>query len=76
MDVIKGLLIAGIRNYDTKAGELGIDFDKLIENESFQLICGIKAILEEEKLTDFECIDKIVDIFSEYEIDITYRHDY
>ena len=74
MDIIKSLMIAGLRSYDIETSELKINLDKLIKDTNFQLICEIKTILDEENLSDFDCVKKIVHLYEKYDIEISGRY--
>ena len=59
-------------NFDT----LKINPDKIIETESIKILDKIKKVICDETLSDFEMIDKIVDIFGEHHIDCGSCHDF
>ena len=63
--------------------EINISFPNLklsvtesVEMESFKALQKIKAVIENDSLSDFECIEKIVCIFEEIGSNGGNRHDF
>ena len=63
MDLYEGIL--------TKIIEKGA-----VEMQSYYTLQKIKAVLENNSLSDFECIEKIVCIFEETVSGVKSRHDF
>ena len=57
-------------------GTLNINPEEITDSQATKILGKIKAVICDESLDDFEAIDKIVDIFTEYNIDINGRHDF
>ena len=57
-------------------GTLNINPEEITDSQATKILGEIKAVICDESLDDFEAIDKIVDIFTEYKIDINARHDF
>ena len=53
-----------------------IDYDKIINLKSMQALQKIKAIIENDSLNDFECIESIIRIFEEMGSTCGNRHDF
>lgn len=41
-----------------------------------ELIEKIKAVLENDNLSDFECVEEIVCLFEDAGLNVDYRHDF
>ena len=50
--------------------------NKLIDSKATKILSEIKDVICDDTLDDFYAIDKIVDIFIKYKIDIGGRHDF
>ena len=70
MNIIKSLIIEGLKSDEVKILDLEMDLEKILENSNFQLVNEIKRILENENTTDSECITKIKILFWKYGIGI------
>jgi len=53
-----------------------IDYTEIIELKSIQVLQKIKAVIENDSLSDFECVEEIVYIFEEFGSDGGNRHDF
>lgn len=78
MDLYKEILI-GILQKE----ELSIEFknahiniEKVFNEKCFELLDKIKAVIKNDSLSDFECIEEILCLFEEYGIGIENRHDF
>lgn len=75
-------LYAEIINKKIKSGEISITIPSLsetVEQESYLMLKRIKAIIEDEKLTDVECfaqIEKIICLFEKVGSNCGTRHDF
>jgi len=49
---------------------------EIIENECYKTLQEIKAIIEDNSLNDFECVEKIVCVFESIGSDGGNRHDF
>ena len=49
---------------------------EIVETECYQALQKIKAVIEDDILEDFECIEKIVCIFEEMDSNGGNRHDF
>jgi len=54
---------------------ISIDFETIATKKSIQALDEIKKVIHNETLNDFEIVDKIVEIFIKYNIDIGGCHD-
>ena len=52
------------------------DLAEIIETKSFKALQKIKSIIEDNGLSDFECIERIVCVFEEIGSNGGDRHDY
>ena len=55
---------------------LQIDASKIIELRAYQALQKIKAIIENDDLSDFMCIEKIVCLLEDLGTDCGNRHDF
>lgn len=53
-----------------------IDHSQLVDTKATKVLGEIKDVICDSTLDDFDAIDKIVDIFIKYKIDIGGRHDF
>jgi len=53
-----------------------IDFVKIINLKSLHVLERIKTVIENDSLSDFECIERIVRIFEEIGSNAGNRHDF
>jgi len=65
VDAIQEIFI--IKEFDSKT---------LIDTKATKILGEIKEVICNDDLDDFMAIDKIVDIFTKYKIDIGGRHDF
>lgn len=65
-----------LRNVDM---ERFFDGTAIVKDQCYQMLCAIKATLEDDTLDDptcFERIEQIVCIFEQYAQGVEYRHDF
>lgn len=55
---------------------MNLDYSKIIDLKSFQTLQKIKTVIENDSLSDFECIERIVRIFEEIGSGGGNRHDF
>ena len=80
MDLIYELLVSYFReerdkNTITKA----LNFEQIVEKQCYKILSEIKNIIQDEKVEDNDCFDKIekiVCLFESYGIDFGTRHDF
>ena len=53
-----------------------IDYEKIINLKSLQALQKIKTVIEDDSLSDFECVERIVKIFEETGSNGGNRHDF
>ena len=53
-----------------------IDPDKIADTTAIKALSEIQEVIHNEKKTDFEIVDEIVDIFAKYKIDFGGCHDF
>lgn len=56
-----------------------IDEKEIVNTIRYQALQKIKAILEDDSLSDADCfmqIEKIVEVFESFDTRISYRHDF
>jgi len=53
-----------------------MDTTEILESQSYQALQKIKAVIEDDSLSDFECVENIVRIFEEIGSDGGNRHDF
>ena len=56
--------------------DLRISAKDLLEMRCYQTLDKIKNVLEDESLTDFECVEAIVCLLEDAGSDVGSRHDY
>lgn len=75
-------LLIALLNQAAKSGQIhiNVDFDKTIENMvsdiCFQTIWKIHDILDNDELSDFDCIEQIVCALEEINFNGGCRHDF
>lgn len=52
------------------------NLEKALQDKSYCLTEKMKSVLENDSLSDFECIEAIVCLFEENGVTIDYRHDF
>lgn len=57
-------------------GDLYDDIEGEVARESHRALCRIKAVLEDKALSDFDCIERIVNVFENIGSDCGTRHDF
>jgi hypothetical protein len=78
MKIIKKILIEALETdiltlkWEDETGSL----DDLFKNETYNVLLEIKNSLEDSSMSDFDCIDEIIRIFSNSGITVLYRHDF
>ena len=53
-----------------------IDYGEIIESRSFQALKRIKAIIENDSFSDFECVEEIVNVLDDIGSSGGSRHDF
>ncbi len=61
-----------IENFENQ----NLNFKEIAELKSIQLLQKIKTIIQDDSLTDFECVEKIVCLFETTGISAEIRHDF
>ena len=56
--------------------QIDIDYAKIIELKSLQALEKIKTVIEDDSLSDFECVERIVRIFENIGSNGGNRHDF
>ena len=59
--------------------EIKINANEIIENECYKALCEIRAIIDDDKISDEECflrIEKIIQLFEKWDCLEGYRHDF
>ena len=56
--------------------QMNIDYAQIIELKSLQTLQKIKTVIEDDSLSDFECVERIVRIFESIGSDGGNRHDF
>ncbi len=78
MDLYKELLINILKedkiSVDFK--NFSFDIEKFTQNECYILLDKTKTVIQDDSLSDFECIEKIVCLFEESKINAGNRHDF
>ena len=69
----KDILSAAVR---IVVEEVNIDYVELIELKSLMTLEKIKTVIENDSLSDFECIERIVKIFEQIGSNAGNRHDF
>ncbi len=78
MELYKELLINILMKYEIELSfkDCSFDIEKFTQNECYILLDKIKAIIRDDSLTDFDCVEKIVCLFEESNINAGNRHDF
>lgn len=76
MEVYEQILMNKARELLREANKLG---SQMVELECYRILLEIKAVIEDEKLDDPECFERIEDILTVFErhgIACDFRHDF
>ena len=57
-------------------GNAQIDYAAIVADKSYQALLQIKAVISDDSLEDFDCVDKIVLILEEFGSSGGARHDF
>ena len=77
MDLRKELILSEIgKMVIDYYGNNQIDYEKIANNKSVQILEEIKSVIHNKNLNDFEIVDEILNIFIRYNIDIGSCHDF
>jgi len=60
----------------TAVENMNIDYTDIMSLKSMQALEKIKAVIENDSLSDFECIERIVKIFEQIGSNAGNRHDF
>lgn len=73
LDILKAYVAECVTtNFD----KIGIDADEIVSTKATEMLAEILVIIRNEKLTDFEVVEKIVNIFENNNIRCFGRHDF
>ena len=53
-----------------------IDADEIADTEAIKALSEIQSIICDDENTDFDAVERIVNIFERYKLDTGGRHDY
>lgn len=56
--------------------DIAIDADKIADTTAISALSEIQEILRNDKLSDFEIVDNIVNVFEKYHLDFGSQHDF
>ena len=77
MNIKLELLKNSIHNIiDTRLNDIEIDVNEISQTTAIKALCEIQKILKNDSYSDFEVVDKIVDIFQKYNLDFGNQHDF
>lgn len=78
MDLYKEILIGILQKEEliVEFKNAHFNIEKAFNEKCFELLAKIKAVIENDSLSDFECIEEVVCLFEEHSIAIEYRHDF
>ncbi len=75
MELIQSVLIRALQEEKIEI-KMNMHIEKLTNSICFMSLHRIKSVLENNALSDFECIEKIINIFEDIDCGIDGRHDY
>ena len=55
---------------------IGIDADKIADTVAIAMLSEIQKIIQNDEISDFDAIEKIVVLFEKYGVDAGVRHDF
>ena len=81
MELYKELLIQILKEQEIQVSfaNLKINLNELLESRCYQILCKIKAVIEDDTLNDEDCflrIEEIVSTFEEVGSNGGFRHDF
>ena len=62
-------------NFDA-LNELDIDVNEIADSTAIKALSEIQNVIQNDKISDFDVIEKIVKIFEKYDISALSRHDF
>ena len=70
-----------LRNYisdfiNFRTEDFEINADEIANTTAIEILAKIQEIIQDENISDFDAIEKIVCLFEEYHIDFGCRHDF
>jgi len=78
MDLLREILAEVLKkeNITVSFPDLSLSLSEILESESFAALQKIKAAIEDDSLSDFECVERIVGIFENIGSGGGNRHDF
>ncbi|MGN0163354.1 MAG: hypothetical protein ACI4EA_07225 [Candidatus Ornithomonoglobus sp.] len=77
MDIKVELLKNEVAEFITnRLNEMDIDADKIAGTAAIKVLSEIKDIIRNDSLSDFDVVERIVEIFEKHHIDAGSRHDF
>jgi hypothetical protein len=77
MSLLNDMLRKEIKNTISSAiKNMNVDYETIINLKSFTALQKIKTVIEDDSLSDFECVERIVRIFESIGSDGGSRHDF
>lgn len=55
---------------------ISIDADKIVDTAAITMLSEIQKIIQNDEISDFDAIEKIVVLFEKYGVDAGVRHDF
>lgn len=75
MELIQSVIIKALQEEKISI-KLNMHIEKITNSICFMSLHRIKEVLENEKLSDFDCIEKIINIFEDIGCGVENRHDF
>ena len=77
MELFKEIILEGLKSEKIELSLLSvtIDTEKIVHDIAYKILLEIKQILENDKLSDFDCVEEIMRTFKNIG-GIDYRHDF
>ena len=76
MNLLKEILIKALEKEEIVVNFPNIDIGKFAEMQSYEALEKIKAIVSNDSLSDFECVEEIVSVLELYGSNGGSRHDF
>ena len=63
MDLLKEIILEGLKSEKIELSFPHVDFEKIVHDKSYAMLLQIKEILENDRLSHFDCVERIENLF-------------
>jgi hypothetical protein len=75
MELFKEIILEGLKNKKIELSFPHVDVEKIVHDKSYIMLLEIKYILENDRLSHIDCVERIEYLFKDFG-GLEFRHDF